>query len=151
MSCYPACIFLGHPFGNFQNCPNTSTHSVSCMCCDPPRLIKSEHEKLETSSHSSNAHYISRECAFFLSIAASKTLLTDRTPCYTAPRWVPGSLLAAFNFWISFPCCWPGCQPQRQSRAHSSTKGSRDVNLLPKWPFTLIHGQTKKLEWRSVW
>lgn len=29
--------------------------------------------KLETSSHSSSAHYISRECAFFLSTADSKT------------------------------------------------------------------------------
>lgn len=110
--------------------------------------LKVNMSKLENPSHSS--HYISRECAFFLSTASSETAhQQDPTLCnsHVGP-WIP------LNFWLmnlSFLCCWPSCQPQWQSRAHSSTKGSRDVNLLPKWPFTLIHGQTKKLERWSVW
>lgn len=134
----------------FKTVPTQSLIQSPAFAAIHREWLKVNMSKLETSSHSPSTHCISRECAFFLSTAASKTAhWQDHTllNSHVGP-WIPTCIV--LNFWImnfSFPCCWPSCQPQWHSRAHSSTKGSRDVNLLPKRPFTLIHGQTKS--WRE--
>lgn len=166
MSRYTTYHFLDHPLDDLQNGPNTITLPVSRIYCNPPRLIKNEHQQARDILSFIQCSFCFKGTCFFLSTAVSKTSLTHKTH---AGPWIPtyGTLLLDNQLILSLLLAQMaaltaikdtqlnkgklslGLQKFQVFHHAGAFIESRDVNLLPKWP-TLICGQTKRLEWGSA-